>query len=152
MAYDPIKAHEYYEKHKKLKGRGKGRKSPSHSTKGFTQGQKASWQTAQSQLKEAKKVAGKSITTESKEKRAQMIEQVNLRIKTIRKQLMAMSKERRDATRASLKNLIQSIRANLKTDRAELTAETRAKHTQTAEDFERQKDEAYKRIKSGKVE
>ena len=42
--YDPQKAKEYYEKHKKLKGR--------RSTKGFDDKQKASWLYGKNQIKQ----------------------------------------------------------------------------------------------------
>ena len=45
--YDPIKAHEYYERTKKLKGR--------RSTKGFSDKQKEQWTYAKYQLKEQQK-------------------------------------------------------------------------------------------------
>ena len=49
--YDPRKAHEYYMKHRKLKGR--------RSTKGFSESQKEQWAYAKSQLSEQKKARDK---------------------------------------------------------------------------------------------
>lgn len=54
--YDPVKAHEYYEAHKKLKGR--------FSTKGMTEEQRAQWKQARTTASEQKK-ASKTSTRES---------------------------------------------------------------------------------------
>ena len=46
--YDPVKAHEYYMKHRKLKGRRR-------STKGFSESQKEQYAYAKEQLKQQQK-------------------------------------------------------------------------------------------------
>ena len=66
--YDPVKAHEYYEKHKKLKGRNR-------STKGFSDTQKEQYAYAKDQLRENWQSERESITEDIKEQRAQMSEQ-----------------------------------------------------------------------------
>lgn len=57
--YDPVKAHEYYEKHKKLKGRKKGSSTTTStkgrwSTKGMKQAQREQWEYSRAQLFEQK--------------------------------------------------------------------------------------------------
>ena len=56
--YDAEKAHEYYEKHKKLKGR--------HSTKGFSTRQKEMWMYGKAQLTNEKKANTKSVTEDTR--------------------------------------------------------------------------------------
>lgn len=148
VSYDPVKAHEYYLKHRELKGRKKG---AVRSTKGFSQTQKEQWQFAQNQLQEEHRQNNKAISSDSKEKRAQMVNQVNLRIKNLRNQLKALSPEQRAATKASLDNMIKGIRANLKIDREALTEETKGKRANESEQYEKRKDLAYQHIKSGKA-
>lgn len=89
--YDPAKAHEYYMKHRKLKGR--------TSTAGLNEAGK----TASSEVKEA-------INAEKKEYLDKQKEIMNAQIKALREQLKGLSKEERKARKEEFKQRIQSLR------------------------------------------
>ena len=96
--YDPVKAHEYYMKHRQLKGR--------RSTKGFTDTQKEQWAFAKEQLKEEHKANNEAINENKKERLEAISEEVNdqkealtdqaqSKIETLREQLKGMSKKKK---------------------------------------------------------
>lgn len=140
--YDPQKAHEYYERHKKLKGRGK------RSTKGFSKTQKAQWAYAKEQLKEEHREIGHNITEESKATRQELSDTAKSRIKALRESLKGMSKEERAEAKERITGLIDSIKERLRGDKADLTETTKGKREQESEDYEQRKDTAYKTIKA----
>ena len=101
--YDPQKAHEYYLKHRQLKG-----KNSRTSTKG---------------LNEAGKVAAKEvkegIKAEQKEFFNKIKETVNNAIKRLREELKGMSKEERKARKEEFKEKIAQLRQVAKDTKAQ---------------------------------
>ena len=142
--YDPIKAHEYYEKHKKLKGR-KGK----HSTKGFSTRQKEQWAYAKDQLSQEHKEIGKSITEDSKAIRKALSEKAKNMVSQLRGKLKGMSKQERAKWKERISDMISEIRDELKTDKANLTEETKGRRSIEREDYANRKDDAYNKIKKG---
>lgn len=162
--YDSAKAHEYYLKNRKLKGR--------HSTKGMSQTQKERWQYAKAQLKDEHKEKSSDITSmsqlqrqalasENKRRREQMTKQANSMISRLRDQLKTMSPAQKRVMREQIGNMISSIRASLsanksgltdnaKISRAAITATTKAAREQEAKEYEARKDAAFKKIKGVK--
>ena len=136
--YDPQKAHEYYEKRKKLKGRRKGR-----STKGFSETQKAQLEYAKDQLKTEHKKNNQSITEEAANKRKALSEAASQRIKAIRAQLKNMSPEQKEL----VKDKIQDIRDQLSGQKADLKEQTSKKKTAEKNSYESKVDQAYATVR-----
>lgn len=88
--YDPVKAHEYYEKHKKLKGR--------HSTKGMTNTQKEMAAYVKSKLDSEKKQKLQGVTQKAQGQRAEVT---------------AAAKAKREMFAKSCTNIISSLRTKL---------------------------------------
>ena len=137
--YDPQKAHEYYEKHKKLKG--------NRSTKGFSQEQKEYVKYGKAQLTEQRQKNMKGITNKAKEsrdkirqagkekndqwreirksnvekiraeamaKKERLREQTNMQVEALKRKMANMSPEQKAEFRARLSTTIQGLRSSLK--------------------------------------
>lgn len=139
--YDPVKAHAYYEKHKKLKGRRKGR-----STKGWNDTQKAQLEYAKDQLKTEHKENNADISEDAKAKRKALSEAASQRIKAIRAQLKYMSPEQKEI----LKGRIQGIRDQLAGQKEDLKEQTSEKRAAEKESYEGKIDQAYATIRGMK--
>ena len=100
--YDPIKAHEYYEKHKKLKGR--------HSQKGMSDDQKAQWAYAKQQLKDQYKAERDQITDD----KSALNLAISERMKEQKKFLQDQTNSKIEALRESLKNMPKEQKAQMK--------------------------------------
>lgn len=137
--YDPIKAHEYYEKHKKLKGR--------RSTRKFTETQKAQWEYAKDQLAQEHKEINTDIAEDAKEKRAQLSERAKSVISALRNRLKALPKEQRAKVKEQIQGLISDVREKLKSDKADVTGEAKEARADEKVAYEKRKDEAYDKIK-----
>lgn len=96
--YDPVKAHEYYEKHKQLKGR-----NARTSTKGLNE-----------QGKNAAKYVKEQIMAERKEYYKQLSEALKSKIAQLRESLKGASKEEKAQAIAELREQYKSIKANAK--------------------------------------
>lgn len=139
--YDPVKAHEYYEKHKKLKGR--------HSTKGWNDTQKAQWSYAKDQLATEHKAINQDITEESKAIRQQISEAAKERIAFIRERVKGMSKEQKAAMKEVVDGMIATIREQLGMAKEEISEATKAARSEEKEAYEGRKDAAYAHISKG---
>ena len=108
--YDPVKAHEYYEKHKKLKGK--------RSTKGFSQQQKEQFAYAKDQLRQQYKEDVSDISEGLRETKAQLAEAAKAQIQTIREAMKArmknMSPEEKQALKTQLGAVIIFSKNNIK--------------------------------------
>lgn len=93
--YDPVKAHEYYEKHKKLKGR--------TSTKGLNE-----------VGKQAAKMVKENIREERKAFNDRLRETLKEKIKDIRERMKDAPKEERDAIIKQLREQTKSLREKAK--------------------------------------
>lgn len=105
--YDPQKAHEYYEAHKKLVGR--------HSTKDFSEEGKIAWQYAKKQMNNEKKEKNKSISEDYKAKVAgyrTISKEAKERISAeLKDKLASISDEKeRKAVALSLKGALENAR------------------------------------------
>lgn len=139
--YDPVKAHEYYMKHRKLKGR--------HSTKGMSQTQKEQWAYAKDQLSEQHKAVKKNITDATSMYKKDLSEKAKDMIATLRSQIKNMTKEQKAIARERVQKMIGDIRSKLKIDKANLTEN--AKNLREIENnaYEDRKNKAYEKIKNG---
>ena len=93
--YDPVKAHEYYMQHRKLKGR-----QAKTSTAGLNETGKI-----------AAGVVKKSLQEEKKQKIKEHTEKTNEKIKTLQARLKAMTPKQRKAVRAEVQATIKALRA-----------------------------------------
>ena len=161
--YDPIKAHEYYEQHKKLKGR--------HSTKGMSDTQKEQWAYARNQLKESykqerdtitenKSVLNLAISERIKEQKKQHSDRTNAMIDNLRQSLKSMPKEQREQMKEKIKEAISGLRDKLKDAKASVSEAGKAAkqdlkdqvadlRSAAKEKHEKDLDEAYEKIKGG---
>lgn len=111
MAYDPQYAHEYYMKHRQLKGRKKsvkkedGPKKESMNGRGLSKAQKAElkeyWNTLEEELAEEKE----SITESKNTAIEQMNKRVNAELQSMKNQLEGASKEKKAEIREKMKAL-----------------------------------------------
>lgn len=112
--YDPVKRHEYYMKHRQLKGRQQRQSTAS--------------------LNEDGKIAAKEVkdalTAERKEAYDKIKEEMNKKIDELRKRLKGMSPERRKREKESIKAEIKSLRTEAKEKKAKLKEEYQEKYLQ----------------------
>ena len=136
--YDPIAAHEYYEKHKKLKGRRSTTKAQ-RSIKGMNRAQREQWAFARAQLFEEKKrrteelkagkkgalsalsEAGRAVTAEKQEivkrlseSQKQQLELISEQKKKQKEKIQAQATKKIEALRNKLKNLPPAERQKVK--------------------------------------
>lgn len=137
--YDPIKAHEYYERNKKLKGR--------RSTKGWSQSKKEQWAYAKSQLSEEHKAINKGITDSSKEQRKQLSEDTKNAISQLRERLKNMPKEQKAIWRERISGMCDDLRSQLKSSKEQLSEAAKGLREQEKQNYEVRKDMAYNTIK-----
>lgn len=124
--YDPAKAHEYYEAHKKLKGRTstaglneEGRKVASYVKSQITAEKKQrldeNTESRKTQIKSKRDARDREVEAH----KAQM----NQKIDSLRSMLKGMSKEQRAANRERVKSLIAELRNENRAKREELSAQ-----------------------------
>ena len=127
--YDPVKAHEYYEKHKQLKGR--------TSTKGMTTAQKEMAAYVKDRLNAEKKQKIQTITSDSKAKRekvtvqaqkqrAEFSEQCSEKVALLRKKLKHMNKHQRAAAKYVIQKQIEEIKKSFAERKNGVTSDARA--------------------------
>ena len=139
MAYDPIKAHEYYMKHRKLKGR--------HSTKGMSETQKKQWENAKQGLSEEHQAISKGITAHENARKDQAAIIAKFRIQQIRNRLEYVPKAKRAEFREKLGALIDNIRKDLSRSKRKLTKKAIAGRAAESVAYEGRKDQVYQQIK-----
>lgn len=139
MAYDPIYAHEYYMKHRKLKGR--------HSTKGMSETQKKQWENAKQGLSEEHKAISKGITAHENARKDQAAIIAKFRIQQIRNRLEYVPKAKRAEFREKLGALIDNIRKDLSRSKRKLTKKAIAGRAAESVAYEGRKDQVYQQIK-----
>ena len=112
--YDPVKAHEYYIKHRQLKGK-RERKSTS-------------------QLNEAGKIAAKEVKeallAEKKAILSSIRDDMQIKIRFLRQQLKGLSKEARKRRREEFKQAIADLRQEAKDKKAQVKSEYDEKYLQ----------------------
>lgn len=144
--YDPQKAHEYYEQHKKLKGRKSGRKALV--TRKFSQQQKEQWEYAKSQLSDEHKAINKDITESARADKAVLAEQAKEKISQLREMIKNLPKEQKAAARERISGMVDSIRAELKQEKESITESSKSTRQQESEDYKDRKEQAYDKIAS----
>lgn len=149
--YDPVKAHEYYMAHRKLKGR--------HSTKGFSDTQKEQWAYTKHELGEERKNRNatnrEAINATRQARLKQLSDAASTQIESLKSQLKNMNKYQRKAAKSRIQNAIASIRNILKGDKSEVRASAKAQKSAamdlSTERYNNDLDAAYEEIKkSGK--
>ena len=125
--YDPVKAHEYYEQHKHLKGRPTGR---------LTDEGKQVWKVTKMNIDQAKKI-------ENDEARLVKLSSVQ--------QFQNKAKEQRTMVQAKLTELLNTINAKYKTDTEDLT-ETQKHQIEVNNRLKKQKAEDIKNKKAREIE
>lgn len=120
--YDPVKAHQYYMEHRKLKGR--------NST---------------STLNDAGKEAARYVKEKLKQEKNQLIEaykaSMNKRIESIKAKYKGMSKEQRKASRDKIYADIRALRQANKTQQSNIRKMYEEKYTQELDSI--RKDEKF---------
>lgn len=112
--YDPVKRHEYYMKHRKLKGRQ----------------QRASTATLNEEGKIAAKEVKEGIMAERKEAYEAIKTEVNKKIEALRNRLKKLPPFQRKKQRAQLQAEIKAIRTEAKERKAKLKEEYEEKYLQ----------------------
>ena len=125
--YDPVKAHEYYEQHKHLKGRPTGR---------LTDEGKQVWKVTKTNIDQAKKI-------ENDEARLVKLSSVQ--------QFQNKAKEQRTMVQSKLNDLLNAINAKYKTDTEDLT-ETQKHQIEVNNRLKKQKAEDIKNKKAREIE
>ena len=116
--YDPVKAHEYYMKHRKLKG--------DRSTKGMSDEQKEMLKFGKQQLTEQRRANMKKITEDAKSERQAMTEHYRNKARTFkekRQEIIANIRETANAKKAKLKEEMQDKIESLKAQMELMTPE-----------------------------
>ena len=125
--YDPVKAHEYYEQHKHLKGRPTGR---------LTDEGKQVWKVTKMNIDQAKKIENDE---------ARLVKIYNVQ------QFQNKAKEQRIIVQAKLTELLNTINAKYKTDTEDLT-ETQKHQIEVNNRLKKQKAEDMKNKKAREIE
>ena len=125
--YDPVKAHEYYEQHKHLKGRPTGR---------LTDEGKQVWKVTKMNIDQAKKIENDE---------ARLVKIYNVQ------QFQNKAKEQRTMVQAKLTELLNTINAKYKTDTEALT-ETQKHQIEVNNRLKKQKAEDMKNKKASEIE
>ena len=125
--YDPVKAHEYYEQHKHLKGRPTGR---------LTDEGKQVWKVTKMNIDQAKKIENDE---------ARLVKIYNVQ------QFQNKAKEQRTMIQAKLTELLNTINAKYKTDTEALT-ETQKHQIEVNNRLKKQKAEDIKNKKAREIE
>jgi hypothetical protein len=137
--YDPVKAHEYYEQHKKLKGR--------TSTKGFSQDQKITAQYVKKQLTEERRAK----TEQSKEKTKSDIKnhtrQMQSEIASLRIMLDSGALADDPEKRYEFRSKIEALRAANDKKRNELLAEHEKYSDSLKEEYDKKYEDELSKIR-----
>lgn len=139
--YDPVKAHEYYEKHKKLKGN-------TRSTKGFDTGQKESWAMAKAELSEQHKANNKAISEQTKQKKEQLTKATKAKIDALKQRMKGMSKAEREDILNNVQGMIDTLKGNLASSKEALQASSKTAKEKEKTAHNARLDAAYKEIKN----
>lgn len=112
--YDPVKRHEYYMKHRQLKGRA----------------QRASTASLNEEGKIAAKEVKEGIMAERKEAYEAIKTEMNKKITALRNRLKKMSPARRKAQKAKIQAQIKALRTEAKEKKTKLKEEYQEKYLQ----------------------
>lgn len=124
--YDPKKAHEYYEKTKKLKGRNK-------STKGFNKNQNKMFAYVKNDLQQREKAEISAVSLASQKRKTAISERAKSarqafteackeKVEALREKLKSMSKDEKIAMKARINSQIAAIQEQFADAKANVTA------------------------------
>lgn len=130
--YDPVKRHEYYMKHRKLKG-----KRERSSTASLNEEGKIAAKEVKDGIMEERKQAYEAIKTE-----------MNGKIKALRDRLKKMPPFKRKKMKAELQEEIKKLRAEAKEKKAKLKEEYQEKYLQELDKIKQ--DASFKKYAKGK--
>lgn len=120
--YDPVKAHEYYMKHRKLKGRKRG------STRDLNEQGKAAAEMIKKQITEERKEAVKKLNDEMKSK-------IDRLRKSMKNRLKGLSGRAKERLKEQLKEEIASLREEYKSQKDAVKEEFNEKYIQEVENM-----------------
>lgn len=151
--YDPVKAHEYYEKHKKLKGRKKGQ-----STKSLSKEQKQQFTEAKAYLSaqksEANKKSKEQINQAKKKQQETLTKQAQAKIESLRKSIQHLTPEQKRKQAERISGVIDRIRETTAMKKQAVSERATAKSKKATETnqkaYDKAVENAYKQIKSKK--
>lgn len=130
--YDPVKRHEYYMKHRQLKGKQERQSTASLNEEG----------------KIAAKEVKEGIMAERKEAYEAVKEEMNQKINSLRKRLKNMSPEKRKRMKSKIQAEIKSLREEAKEKKAKLKEEYQEKYLQELDKIKQ--DGSFAKIKKGR--
>ena len=149
--YDPVKAHEYYIKHRKLKGR-----RSKTSTAGFSKKQKEASMYVKSQITSRKKSALKQHSESIKEQRKQMRENVSKKLSNIQTKIRQinsnsnLSNNQKAELRGALREQIAKIKEDYKLEQAKFNEGSKAKRESIKKAYQRQYEKEHQKIRKAK--
>lgn len=139
--YDPVKAHEYYEKHKKLKGK-------RTSTKGFSQSQKEMAAYVKNQLNEEKKQKIQGISNMAKSQRTKFTQDCSSVISKLRASLRNMPASKKSFAKKRIQEEINKIREKFAGRKNEVSASAKVEKDKVREDYSNKYAEALQDIRN----
>lgn len=145
--YDPKKAHEYYMKHRKLKGK-------SYSQKNFSNTQREQFFYAQGQLKEQLETNNFNARERIKEAKQKQLKQITAQTKAkidaIREKYRSMPKAQRIVMREQINTMIDTLRESAQTQKTAVqekaSRDTKTAITKNKAEYDKALDAAYKKI------
>lgn len=140
--YDPVKAHEYYEKHKKLKGR--------TSTKGFSQNQKEMAAYVKNQLNEEKKQKIQGISRMAKSQRTKFTKECSAAVSKLRAVLKHMPAGKRSFAKRRIQEEIDKIREKFAGRKNEVNTSAKVEKSKVREDYNNKYAEALQDIRNNR--
>lgn len=149
--YDPQKAHEYYMKHRKLKG-----KRSKTSTAGFSNKQKEASLYVKSQINAKQKSALKKHTEDTKAQRKQMQEKVSKELSGIRAKIKqinsnsSLSNNQKAQLRGELREQLAKIAEDYKTQKEKFNQDSKTKRESIRNSYKRAYEKEHKKIRKDK--
>lgn len=149
--YDPVKAHEYYIKHRKLKGR-----RSKTSTAGFSQKQKEASSYVKSQISSKRKSALKQHSESTKEQRKQMRENVSKKLSSIQAKIRqinsnsSLSNNQKANLRGALKEEIAKIKETYKAEQKRFNEDSKTKRERISRAYQKQYEKEHQKIRKAK--
>lgn len=147
--YDAQKAHEYYEKHKKLKG-----KRSKTSTAGFSQRQKEASMYVKSQINSKKKSALKKHSENVKKQSEQMRNKVASQLSDIQAKIRkinsnnSLSNNQKAELRGALKEQVAKIKEDYKASVKKFNDDSKAKSKNIQKAYDKQYESEHKKIRN----
>lgn len=149
--YDPQKAHEYYEKHKKSKG-----KRSKLSTAGMSKKQKNIASYVKSEIANRRKTATDTHTANTKKAKETLKNEMSNKIADIRKRISAinnnsaLSNNQKAELRGKLKEEFAKVKENYESKSKELSESSKKEQQNIKNKYKKEYEKEFKKIKSDK--